>query len=230
MRAAPGAIERVAIDPRTLLPECQVIGGGAPRGICGSGLIDLMAELFTTGVVDERGKFVLPAHSPRVVLRDGRAGFVVAAAAESATGVDIVFTQADMDNLMLSKAAMYTMLTVMTEAAGVRFDELERLYIAGAFGARVAADKAVTIGMVPDLPLERYVLLGNSSLEGARRVLLSAAALERVEAIGRAMTYVEMNESREFMNGFMAARFLPHTDRDLFPSVRNRLAGRAAGP
>ena len=125
-----------------------------------------------------------------------------------------------MDNLMLSKAAMYTMLTVMTEAAGVSFDELEQFFIAGAFGAYVAADKAVTIGMVPDIPLERYRLLGNSSLEGAKRVLLSVAALEQIDEIGRRMTYVEMNESREFMNGFMAARFLPHTDLDLFPSVR----------
>jgi uncharacterized 2Fe-2S/4Fe-4S cluster protein (DUF4445 family) len=223
MRAAPGAIERIAIDPRTLLPSFDVIGGGAPRGVCGSGLIDLMAELFTTGIVDERGKFVLPSPSPRVVAREGAPCFVIAEAAQTAGGDAIVFRQADMDNLMLSKAAMYTMLTVMTEAAGVAFDELEQFFIAGAFGAYVAPDKAVTIGMVPDIPLERYRLLGNSSLEGARRALLSIDALEAIERIGRGMTYVEMNESREFMSGFMAARFLPHTDLDLFPSVRERL-------
>lgn len=223
MRAAPGAIERVAIDPHTLLPAHQVIGGGAPRGICGSGLIDLMAELFEKGIVDGRGKFVLPSPSPRVVVREGNPCFLVVEADSTAGGGEILFTQADMDNLMLSKAAMYTMLTVMTEAAGVPFGELEQFFIAGAFGAYVAADKAVTIGMVPDLPLERYRLLGNSSLEGARRVLLSIGDLGRIEEIGRAMTYVEMNESREFMNGFMAARFLPHTDLDLFPSVRERL-------
>lgn len=226
MRAAPGAIERIAIDPRTLLPAFDVIGDGAPRGVCGSGLIDLMAELFTTGIIDERGKFVLPSPCPRVVVREGAACFVVAEAASTAGGSEIVFFQVDMDNLMLSKAAMYTMLTVMTEAAGVRFDELEHFFIAGAFGAYVAADKAVTIGMVPDIPLEKYRLLGNSSLEGAKRVLLSTGALTSVEQIGKAMTYVEMNESREFMNGFMAARFLPHTNRNLFPSVRQRRAGR----
>jgi uncharacterized 2Fe-2S/4Fe-4S cluster protein (DUF4445 family) len=181
-----------------------------------------MAELFTAGLVDGRGKFVLPSPSPRVALRGGFPCFVVATAAQAAAGEEILFTQADMDNLMLSKAAMYTMLTVMTEAAGIAFDELERFFIAGAFGAYVAADKAVTIGMVPDIPLERYQLLGNSSLEGARRVLRSATALGRIERIASQMTYVEMNESREFMNGFMAARFLPHTDRDLFPSVRER--------
>jgi uncharacterized 2Fe-2S/4Fe-4S cluster protein (DUF4445 family) len=119
------------------------------------------------------------------------------------------------------------MLTVMTEAAGVRFEELENFFIAGAFGAYVAADKAVTIGMVPDIPLERYRLLGNSSLEGAKRVLLSTRALEEIDRIGRAMTYVEMNESREFMAGFTAARFLPHTDLNRFPSVRERLARRS---
>jgi uncharacterized 2Fe-2S/4Fe-4S cluster protein (DUF4445 family) len=225
MRAAAGAIERIAIDPQTLLPSFAVIGGGAPRGICGSGLIDLMAELFTTGIVDGRGKFVLPSRSPRVVLRAGAPCFVVAAA-DGADGGEILFGQADMDNLMLSKAAMYTMLTVMTEAAGVAFDELEQFFIAGAFGAYVAPDKAVTIGMVPDIPLERYRLLGNSSLEGAKRALLSVADLEQIERIGRRMTYVEMNESREFMNGFMAARFLPHTDLERFPSVRARLERR----
>jgi len=223
MRAAPGAIERIAIDRRSLLPSFAVIGGGAPRGVCGSGLIDLMAELFAAGLVDGRGKFVLPSPSPRVVVREGVPCFVIAAAPETGGRGEILFTQADMDNLMLSKAAMYTMLTVMTEAAGVAFDELEQFFIAGAFGAYVAADKAVTIGMVPDIPLERYRLLGNSSLEGAKRALLSLDALEEIERIGRRMTYVEMNESREFMNGFMAARFLPHTDLDLFPSVRERL-------
>ena len=143
-----------------------------------------MAELFTAGIVDGRGKFVLPSPSPRVVAREGVPCFVVAEAAQTAGGDAIVFTQADMDNLMLSKAAMYTMLTVMTEAAGVAFDELERFFIAGAFGAYVAADKAVTIGMVPDIPLERYQLLGNSSLEGARRALLSVDALEAIEGSG----------------------------------------------
>jgi len=224
MRAAPGAIERITIAPRTGLPSFAVIGGGAPRGICGSGLIDLMAGLFTAGLVDERGKFVLPSPSPRVAVRGDLPCFIVAEAAQTALGEEILFSQADLDNLMLSKAAMYTMLTVMTEAAGIAFDELDRFFIAGAFGAYVAADKAVTIGMVPDIPLERYRLLGNSSLEGARRVLLSSAALGRIETIGSRMTYIEMNESREFMNAFMAARFLPHTDASLFPNVRARRA------
>jgi uncharacterized 2Fe-2S/4Fe-4S cluster protein (DUF4445 family) len=223
MRAAPGAIERIAIDARTLQPSYAVIGGGRPAGICGSGLIDLVAELFATGIVDARGKFVAPSPSRRVRVEDGTARFVVAESGETAAGRRITLSQPDLDNLMLSKAAMYTMLTVMTEAAGVRFEELERFFIAGAFGAYVAADKAVTIGMVPDIPLGRYRLLGNSSLEGAKRVLLSTRALESIEEIGRRMTYVEMNESREFMAGFTAARFLPHTDLDRFPSVRRRL-------
>ncbi|HEY5999906.1 MAG TPA: ASKHA domain-containing protein [bacterium] len=224
MRAAPGAIERVAIDRGSLLPSYHVIGGGRPSGMCGSGLIDLVAELFLAGIVDSRGKFVAPSPSPRVAVEGGVARFVVAGAAETATRRPIALTQPDLDNLMLSKAAMYTMLTVMTEAAGVSFEELESFFIAGAFGAYVAADKAVAIGMVPDIPLERYRLVGNTSLAGARRVLLSAAALGEIERIGRAMTYVEMNESREFMAGFTAARFLPHTDLGRFPSVRERLA------
>ena len=182
-----------------------------------------MAELFSAGVVDQRGKFVSrrpargcgPGGACALRRRRGR---------ETATGAAIGLSQPDLDNLMLSKAAMYTMLCVMTEAAGVGFEQLERFFIAGAFGAYVDAARAVTIGMVPDIPLERYRLLGNSSLEGARRALLSRGALERIERIGRAMTYVEMNESREFMQQFTAARFLPHTDLGRFPSVRARLA------
>jgi uncharacterized 2Fe-2S/4Fe-4S cluster protein (DUF4445 family) len=224
IRAAPGAIERIAIDRGTLLPSYDVIGGRRPAGICGSGLIDLVAELFASGVVDSRGKFVGSSPSPRLRIEDGVARFVVAEAGETATGRAIGLSQPDLDNLMLSKAAMYTMLTVMTEAAGVRFEELESFLIAGAFGAYVAPDKAVAIGMVPDIPLERYRLLGNSSLEGARRVLLDAGALTAIEGLGRRMTYVEMNESREFMQQFTAARFLPHTDLALFPSVAARRA------
>jgi uncharacterized 2Fe-2S/4Fe-4S cluster protein (DUF4445 family) len=228
MRAAPGAIERIAIDRATLLPSYSVIGGGRPRGMCGSALIDLMAELFVAGIVDARGAFVLPARSPRVLADRGAPRFVVAEAAETATGGEISFSQPDMDNLVMSKAAMYTMLGVMTDAAGVRFEELERFAIAGAFGAYIDAQKAVTIGMVPDIPLSRFELLGNSSLAGAKRVLLAAGDLEAIERIGRSMTYVEMNASQEFMNQYTAALFLPHTDLDRFPSVRGRLPGKGS--
>lgn len=226
MRAAEGAIERIVIDSQTKALSYQVIGGGRPLGICGSGLIDLMAELFAEGIIDSRGKFLMPANSPRLQLHDGIAEFVVAEAEETATGVEIRFSQPDIDNLMLSKAAMYTMLSVMVEAAGVNFDELSKFFIAGTFGAYVAADKAVMIGMVPDIDLSKFELLGNSSLEGAKQVLISVEALEEIKRIMLTMTYIEMNESHEFMADFMAARFLPHTDLDRFPSVRDRLRRR----
>jgi uncharacterized 2Fe-2S/4Fe-4S cluster protein (DUF4445 family) len=229
MRAAPGAIERIAVDPATREPSWSVIGGGAPRGMCGSALIDLVAGLFLAGVIDARGKFVAPPAGPRVRACDGGACYVVAEAAASGTGAPLVLTQGDLDNLLLSKAAMYAMLTVMTGAAGVGFADLAGFAIAGAFGAYVDAAQAVAIGMVPDLPLERFCLLGNSSLAGAKRALLSRAALAEVERIGRMTTYVEMNTSEEFMGRFTAARFLPHTDLDLFPTVRARLAAGRAG-
>ena len=222
MRAAPGAIERIAIDPRTLLPTFDVIGGGAPRGICGSGLIDLMAELFTTGIVDGRGKFVLPSPSPRVVVREGAPCFVVAEDAAAAGEGEILFTQADMDNLMLSKAAMYTMLTVMTEAAGVALRRagavLHRRRVRRVRRRRQGRDdRHGPRHPAGEVPAARQLLARGGE---------AGAALGRgargIEQIGRRMTYVEMNESREFMNGFMAARFLPHTDLDLFPSVRER--------
>lgn len=226
MRATAGAIERVSINPHTHALSYHVIGDGRPLGICGSGLIDLLAELFSTGIIDSRGKFLLPAKSSRVQLHDGIAEFIVAEAKDTATGAEICFSQPDIDNLMLSKAAMYTMLSVMTDAVGMSFNELDIFFLAGAFGAYIAADNAVMIGMVPDIELSKFRLLDNSSLEGAKRVLLSVDALEEIKCIMSAITYVEMNESREFMTDFMAARFLPHTDLERFPSVRDRLGQR----
>jgi len=220
MRAMPGAIERVSIDPVSLDPEYSVIGGLAPSGMCGSALIDLMAGLFINGIIDGRGRFAEPARSGRVREFEGLSCYVVVYAEKSATGRDIVLTESDIDNLMMSKAAMYTMLNVITRKAGVGFEELSAFYIAGAFGGYIAADKAVAIGMVPDIELSKYRPIGNSSLKGAALTLLSRSNISEVERVAGLMTYMEMNVSTEFMDEYMAAKFLPHTDSSLFPSVR----------
>lgn len=222
MRAMPGAIERIIIDPATLEPTYTVIDGIKPSGMCGFALIDLMSELFTTGIIDGKGRFVQPHKTWRVREHEGRHCYVVATESESATGNDIVFTEPDIENLMMSKAAMYTMLNIVTSSVGIGFGDLADFYIAGAFGSYIAADKAVTIGMVPDIELSRYKLLGNSSLRGAAQTLLSRSKMDEVERIARLMTYMEMNVSNEFMNEYMAAMFLPHTDSSLFPSVQKR--------
>lgn len=224
MRAMPGAIERVSIDPDTLEPEYSVIGGASepPMGMCGSALIDMLAELFTSGVIDGRGKFVAPPRTDRVVEVDGRPAYLVVPGLSSATGEDIVFTETDIDNLIRTKAAMYTVLHVVTRELGIGFGGLRDFFIAGTFGAYIDAAKAVTIGMVPDIGLGKYKLLGNSSLKGACEVLLSRSAMAELEEIAGMLTYKEMNVSSEFMTEFRASMFLPHTDSSLFPSVNVR--------
>ncbi|HEX9860340.1 MAG TPA: ASKHA domain-containing protein [Nitrospirota bacterium] len=221
MRAMPGAIERVSIRPDTLEPEYSVIGGASelPRGMCGSALIDMLAELFTSGVIDGRGKFVMPPGTDRVVEVGGRPAYLVVPGPSSATGEDIVFTETDIDNLIRTKAAMYTVLYVVTRELGIEFEGIRDFFIAGTFGAYIDAGKAVTIGMVPDISLDKYRLLGNSSLKGACEALLSRKAMAELGEIAGMITYKEMNVSTEFMTEFRASMFLPHTDSSLFPSV-----------
>jgi len=221
MRAMPGAIDRVIIDPASFEPKYSVIGGGKAKGLCGSALIDLLAELFTVGLLDGRGRFAGPAKSARVIPYEGRAAYIVVPGGESATGQDIIITETDIDNLIRTKAAMYTVLSVVTRELGITFMELADFFIAGTFGAYIDAGKAVTIGMVPDIPLTKYRLLGNSSIIGACRVLAGRDETAELDRIASMITYKEMNVSTDFMSEFRAAMFLPHTDSSLFPGVQN---------
>ncbi len=220
MRAMPGAIDRININPETLKVEYSVIGGQGvkPKGMCGSALIDLLAELFLKGLLDGRGKFVEPFPAG-VRETDGIREYVVVPGASADAGEDIVFTEADIDNLVRTKAAMYTALNVVIRELGMSFHDLAEFNIAGTFGAYIAADKAVAIGMVPDIDLSKYRLLGNSSLEGACKTLLARDAIAEVERIASMITYKELNVSTDFMSEFRAAMFLPHTDASLFPNV-----------
>jgi uncharacterized 2Fe-2S/4Fe-4S cluster protein (DUF4445 family) len=145
---------------------------------------------------------------------------VVVSAGQSATGEDLTFSQVDLDSLIRSKAAMYTILRTITASVGVSFNELERFYVAGTFGSFINPGSAITIGMLPDLPLERYIVLGNSSLAGAILALQSHKSLEEIDRIRDHITYMELNVNQEFMNRFSAAKFLPHTDPARFPSVK----------
>jgi uncharacterized 2Fe-2S/4Fe-4S cluster protein (DUF4445 family) len=221
MRAMPGAIDRITIDRDSLEPAYTVLGGAGvrPLGMCGSALIDLMAELFLSGLIDGRGRFIKPYKSPRVALHEGKPVYVVAPVSESGTGSDVVFTENDIENLIRTKAAMYTVLYVVTRELGIGFNDLARFHIAGTFGAYISADKAVAIGMVPDIELTKYNLLGNSSIKGAIEALRCADALAELGRIASLITYKEMNVSSEFMTEFRAAMFLPHTDASHFPSV-----------
>ncbi len=219
MMAAPGVIDRVTWRPDDGRLEVHTIEGKPPVGICGSGLIDLVSRLFLAGMIDMRGKFVPDACGSRLRDQEGLPTLEVVPASESGTSGPLTLSQPDVDALMRSKAAMYTILTTVTAMVGLSMQELDRFYVAGTFGSYIDPKSAVTLGMLPDLPLERFVSLGNTSLEGATRALLETDALERIERIRDRITYIELNVNQEFMNLFSAARFIPHTDRSLFPSV-----------
>ncbi len=220
MVAGDGAIEKVRIDPETKELGYFLIGQGPPRGICGSGLIDLTAELFMAGLLDIRGKFDLKKPNDRWIKLDGQPAYLLVPAEETADHLPIVLTQVDLDILLRSKAAMYTILTTLVQSVGYSLNDIEKFFVAGAFGNHIDPRRAIILGLLPDLPLERYIPLGNTSLKGAADVLLGYQAIEEVKKIADKITYLEMNVNQDFMNRFSAARFIPHTDPNLFPSVK----------
>lgn len=217
--AGPGIIDRVAIDPKTREFNIHAIDEKPPRGICGSGFIDLAAQLFLWGMIDIRGKLVPDACGDRFLEIKGEPRLIVALAAESASGEDLTIGQADLDSLIRSKAAMFTILETIATTVGVDFSEISKFYVAGTFGVFIDPDSAIAIGMIPDIPRDRFVPLGNSSLGGAAMLLFSSKAADEVYEIREKITYLELNVNQDFMNRFSAAKFLPHTDLSRFPSV-----------
>ncbi len=219
MLAGPGVIDRISYDHRTQSFNIHTIEDLPPLGICGSGLIDLAAALFLSGMIDIRGKFVPGACKNRLVDKDGIKRFVAVFAKDSATGYDLTIGQADLDSLIRSKAAMYTILETIASYVGISLSELFTFYVAGAFGSLIDVRSAITIGMLPDLPESTYKPIGNSSLEGASMILKDCKLIDEIDTIRNSITYVELNVNQDFMNRFSAARFIPHTDLSLFPSV-----------
>lgn len=219
MRATEGAIEEVWVHSQTFEPTYRVIGGGKPVGICGSGLISLMAELFVTGVIDRGGNVKLDQNTERV--RDGDHGpeYVLAWADETEHGDDIVITKVDVDNLMRAKAAIYAGYTVLADSVGVDLADVQKVLIGGAFGKYINVENAVKIGLLPDLPWDRFHFLGNTSVQGAYMALLSTEARALIRADAERMTYVELSADNTFYDAFTAALFLPHTEINRFPSV-----------
>jgi len=220
MMAGPGVIDKVTIDPATGEFRMRTIENRPPVGICGSGLIDLVAQLFLAGMIDLRGKYVESRCGKRLKEVDGVNHFVLVFPQDSATGSDLTLSQPDIDALIRSKAAMYTILTTITRMINVSLRDIRNFYIAGTFGSYIDPKSAITLGMLPDLALETYKPLGNTSLAGATETLLSATAREEIYKIRDRVTYIELNVNQEFMNLFSAAKFIPHTDRSLFPSVK----------
>jgi uncharacterized 2Fe-2S/4Fe-4S cluster protein (DUF4445 family) len=250
MRATAGAIEEVWVNPETYDVSFRVIAGEKPRGICGSGLISLLAEMFVAGVMDKSGNIKLnlrkapstgsgqapsgfpkPEGSGRVRVREGAHGpeFVVAWADETATGEDIVITAVDIDNLMRAKAAIYAGFSILARSVGLTLADVGQVLIGGAFGQYINVEKAVQIGMLPDMPYDRFHFLGNTSVRGAYMALLSREKRQQVTEVGQMMTYLELSADNTFFDEFNAAMFLPHTDETRFPSVVAAARGRAGG-
>jgi len=219
MMAGPGAIDRVRIDPNTLELRYHVIGGEKPKGLCGSGLIDLVAEMFMAGILTIRGTLNRNLECPRIVETDNGPGFVVAWGPETADGRDLVVSEIDIGILLKSKAAMYTILNIIARKVGVSLQDIHKFYVAGTFGNHIDPVMAIRIGMLPDLPLETYQGLGNTAGRGAAMVLMDRSLLQDMERVRNQITYVELNVNVELMHEFRGATFLPHTDPSLFPSV-----------
>ena len=234
MRAGDGAIEKVSLVGGV---QYSTIGKTRPKGICGSGLIDLLAQMFLSGVLDKKGHL-----QPSERVREGEFGkeyvLVYSKDAERdgydirATGMsccpmdkverrrDITVTEEDIANVIRTKASIYAAAEVLLDTAGIGFADLERVYIAGGFGHHIDLDNAVAIGLLPDLPRERFTFLGNASLDGAKLCLLSKEKREEALAAHRAMTYVELSTDQRFFDRFSSASFLPHTDLGRFPSIQ----------
>ncbi|MFA5114688.1 MAG: ASKHA domain-containing protein [Candidatus Omnitrophota bacterium] len=219
MRAAKGAIQNVKIEPSRLGVTYDTIANAAPRGICGSGYIDILSEMLKSGILDKSGKIRDIEHKR---IREGEYGreFVIVFKDESETGSDIVINEADIDNLKRAKAAVYSAAASLLGHVGFSFKDVKKFFIAGGFGTCLDVDKAVDIGLLPDLERRRFIFVGNSSLAGARQSLLSYQALAKAEEIARKITYFELSVEPGYMQEYMAALFFPHTDLKLFPSVK----------
>jgi len=219
MRASKGAIQKVTIDPKTLEVNCLTIGQAKPRGICGSGYIDIISAMLKSGIIDKNGKFKIENHRR---FRSGNLDkeFVIVFKEDSDSSSDIVISEADIDNLKRTKAAIYSATSVLVKHMDLDFNKINKIFIAGGFGTSLDINSSIAIGLLPDLDRKKFVFIGNSALAGAREMLLSSDAVKTSEGIARKITYFELSVDSSYMDEYMAALFFPHTDLLKFPSAR----------
>ena len=215
MRADIGAVDEVKIRDGNIF--VHVIGNSAPQGICGSGIIDLIAELFLEGWIDIRGK-LSPEKSPLIQERDNQL------CVEYAPG--LYFYQKDIDEFIRTKSAAHTMVEIMLRESGLDLKQADRFYVAGAFGKHVSKESAITIGMYPDMDRDHIINAGNSSLEGAQKLLLNRSLLTDIDQILEEMVYIQFAEVEDFLELMVAAQALPHTDYKRYPTVMEKLKER----
>ena len=226
MRAAPGAIEDFSIDPVTWEPMNVTIGNKPPKGISGSGLINIVATFFELGVIDGKGKFNRDLDTPRIREVEGIGEYVLAFKEVSALDRDIVITEIDIDNLVRAKGAIYSGFMTLLSEVGMDVRSLDRIILSGGFGSYVDLQKAITIGLLPEIDPDKVTYVGNGSLMGARMSSLTNRIRQDVVEVTRKMTNFELSETVSYMDHYVAALFLPHTDINLFPKLRERMRAR----
>ena len=219
MRATDGAIEACIIDKDTMEPNLTIVGeaGQKPVGICGSGIIDIISELYRCRIINSRGQFVREGER---VKRDehGMGRYIIANAAESETGREVSINEVDIDNFIRAKGAIFSAIDTLLTSVDMTVDMIDKVYVAGGIGSGINMKNAVNIGMLPDVELEKFQYIGNSSLTGAYAMVLSDEATEKCTQLGQNMTYLELSTYPGYMDSFVAACFIPHTDANLFPN------------
>lgn len=221
MRATSGAIQRVEIASCDKI-KVTTIGNAKPRGICGSGYIDCLAELLNRGIISRNGKFNEGVSCSRIRNTAEGKEFILVFKKDADAEEDIVITEPDIENLKRSKGAIYAASAILLKKMNLRFEDIEQFYIAGGFGTYLDIDKTVTIGLLPDLERNRFSFIGNSSLVGSREILLSYEARVEAGKIAKKMTYIELSVEPTYMDEYVSALFFPHTDLTRFPTVKTK--------
>ena len=223
MRASKGAIEDFSIDPLTLEPMNLTIGNVRPKGICGSGLITIVATLFEFGIIDNLGKFNRDLGTARIRENEGVYEYVLAWADETQIDRDVVLTEIDIENLIRAKGALYSGFMTLLEEVGLKISDLDHIILAGGFGSYVDLEKAMTIGLLPEIDTQKVTFIGNGSLMGAKMSSLTNRIRKDVREVVDRMTNFELSETASYMDNYVAALFLPHTDLNQFPKLKKRL-------
>jgi uncharacterized 2Fe-2S/4Fe-4S cluster protein (DUF4445 family) len=226
MRATKGAIEDFSLDPLTLEPMNITIGNVRPKGICGSGLITIVAVLFEMGVIDNLGKFNRDLETNRIREKDGVYEYVLAWKDETQIDRDVVLNEIDIENLIRAKGAMYSGCMTLLAEVGLDIQNIDKIILAGGFGSYVDLEKATTIGLLPETDPQKVVFVGNGSLMGAKMSALTNRIRRDVVEVTKKMTNFELSETVSYMDNYVAALFLPHTDLDKFPKLKSRLETR----
>lgn len=223
IRAVDGAIEKISISQKTYKCQIEVIGGGKPRGICGSGLIDVVGEMYLKGVIDRKGKFNKDIGNKYLRCADDDCQYILVNGKNSATGEDIYISEVDIDNLIRAKAAIYAGIKTLLEEVDLSVYDLDKIYIAGGLGKHLNTRNAVIIGMLPDVDVAKYFFMGNTSVTGAYLSLLSEDKYRQSSKIAEHITYIELSVNMKFMERYVAGLFLPYTDMKDFPTVEECL-------